>query len=271
MTRVRLHKIDPYHDQRSGQFTTGPGGSSGDTPVGTVRDGRRLEWGPDGSKVWVRRGAGDKGGPKQSSGKALKSNVVFLKAAPQYNRISKAAKLDDLLSKGKEAVQPLLDALAKLKPAEQKAVARALVNAIKPHLASVSKAGFDPSEARDPAGKWTVGGVAGAAAGMAGRGALALGGLTLRTLQDAVSTFTLIPSSKSSVSGALKEWWGRATSRDMYTRDEARIEGMARVFGTIMLGIGVYAVAQYYIPLAADAIGMSVSRLIGHALNLGVT
>lgn len=279
MQRTRLRKEDPYHDQR-GRFATGPGGAAtaddAKTPMGTMRDGKRLEWGPDGSKVWVPRGPKDFGGPKQSSSRkaATKSaNVIFLKGTPQYNRLTKDTpktdRIDSILRGAQSAVRPLLDAIGKLKPAEQKAVARALIKAVKPHLSSLGKAG-PPDEPRDNTGKWTVGGAVSAGARLAGRGALALGGLTLRGIQDALSTVTLVPSSKSSISQALKEWWPRATSRNENIAAEARIEAGGRILGTIFVAIGVYAVAQYYLPIAANSIGMAASRLIGHALNVGV-
>lgn len=255
------HPRDP-----KGEFTDSAGNA---IPMGTIRGGRRLEFGPGGSKVWVPRGPKDYGGPKQAS-----AQLIFLKVGPQYTRIArhgpKMALLNKILPQAQAAVQPLLDAIGRLKPRERKVVARALVNAISPHLASVAKAGYDPNEARDNAGKWTVGGIAGAGARLAGRSALALGGLTLRTIQDALSAVTLVPSSKSSVGGALKEWWGRATSHNEFTAADARIEAMGRVLGTIFVAIGVWAVAQYYIPIALDSVGMAVSRVIGHALNIGV-
>lgn len=274
--RTRLNKFDEskHPRDRKGEFTSSPAGpEDANVPMGTMRDGRRLEWGPDG-KRWVPRSPKDFGsGPKQSPSHSKSATVIFLKGNPQYGRIAKKTPHSDVINSilhgAQDAVRPLLDAMSKLKPAEQKAVARALVKAVKPHLSIVSKAG-PPDEPRDNTGKWTVGGAVGAGARLAGRGAAAVGGLTYRALRDALSTVTLVPSSKSSMSAALKEWWGRASSRNENIASEARIEAMGRVLGTVFVGIGIYAVAQYYLPIAANALGMSVSRMIGHALNLGV-
>jgi hypothetical protein len=236
-----------------------------------------LEWGEKGEKWWVPRGPKDYGGPKQSpSGtkRAVKSaNIIFLKALPQYDRIAKTKGKANLLSsalpKAHAAAMGLVNDLGKLPAQDRVKVAKALIKHMQGHLTALSKAG-PPDEPRDNTGKWTVGGAVSAGASLAGRGALALGGLTLRGLQDALSTVTLIPSSKTTAREALSRWWARARDPNENVRSEANVEAMGRVLGTIFVAIGVYAVAQYYVPIALNSVGMAASRAIGHALNFGV-
>jgi hypothetical protein len=203
----------------------------------------------------------------------IKSEKIFLKALPQYNGITKAkgkaALLNSFLPKAHAAAMGLVDDLGKLPAKDRVAVAKALIKHLQEHLASVSKAG-PPDEPRDNTGKWTVGGAVSAGASLAGRGALALGGLTLKGIRDALSTVTLVPSSKTTAMEALGRWWARARDPNENVRSEANVEAMGRVLGTIFVAIGVYAVAQYYVPIALNSVGMAASRAIGHALNFGV-
>lgn len=177
-----------------------------------------------------------------------------------------SAKLQPIKRLAKDAAKDLVAPLRSLSRREQVKVAEALITAFagvvdgfctncKPKKTTKGYPEFNPSQERAADGKWTVGGVAGAAARGAGKLTLAAGKVILRAARNALSTVTLIPSTKKTAGQALKDWWGRVTSKDSSTHIKAVEEAGARVMITILLAAAVAALAHAFIGAAAGVVG----------------
>lgn len=174
-----------------------------------------------------------------------------------------------LRREAKAAADDLVAPIRSLSRREQIAVAEVLITSFVDQIKALSQTtkAYDPSQPRAPAGtpeggQWTAGAVAGAVVRGTGRFAGAAGKMVLTAAQEALSTVTLIPSSKRTVGEALKDWWGRFTSSDTTTHVVAVQEAATRIMFTIILGAAALALARAFIGGAAGAVGAAVGQAL---------
>lgn len=188
------------------------------------------------------------------------------KAKPKTTPIT-GAHIDALKKTSRSAAKDLVTSLRGLSKQERTDVAEALIGAMMKHLKGFSQPGvskgypeFDPNQLRDHKGRFTNG--TAVLAGMTWRGVIAP---TLKLMQNALSTVTLVPSSKSTVMGALKDWWRRLMTDPNSAEHSGAVEEAAgRTMVTVILGAAALALAHAYIPAAVGIVAATVGMIARH-------
>ena len=199
------------------------------------------------------------------------TSLTFAEALMKYpvrareRKLSKS-KLNNVRREAKDAAHDLVAPLRALSRREQITVAETLIemflDQIKDLSATATRKAFNPNQPRDKDGKWTISGMAGAAALGAGKLTVAAGGVILRAAQNALSTVTLIPSTKRTAGEAVRDWWSRINSSDSSTHIKAVEEAGARVMITIILGAAALALAHAFIGSAAGSVGAAIGAAL---------